>query len=104
MKLEYFEGDYVKKCIIILTIICIILCFMISAYYENTSLQVTNYEIVREKIPIDFNNYKIVQISDCHNAESKKINIDLVLTGHAHGRQIRISFVGGLVDQSRFVF
>lgn len=98
MKLEYFEGDYMKKkYIIILTIICITLCFMIYAYYENTSLQVTNYEITSEEIPIDFNNYKIVQISDYHNAKSKKLNNELISKIKKEKPDI-IVITGDLVD------
>ena len=31
-------------------------------HYENTKLQVSNYNIVNDKIPNDFNNYKIFVI------------------------------------------
>lgn len=46
--------------------------------YENTALQVTRYEIVDNKIPENFNNYRIIQISDFHNTISKKLSSELV--------------------------
>lgn len=68
-----------KKRIIIVLIIAIIL--LLCGFYlefENTTLQVTNYDISDSKIPEDFNNYKIIQVSDFHNTTSKKLTNDLV--------------------------
>ena len=67
-----------KKTIIIL--ISIILLFLVSLYlyYENNCLQVSNYIIECNRIPRDFNGFKIAQISDFHNTNSKKLTNDLV--------------------------
>lgn len=68
-----------NKKIIILSII-ILSCFLLIfyLYYENNFLTTTNYNIINEKIPSDFNNYKIIQISDYHNEMSNKLNKDLI--------------------------
>jgi predicted MPP superfamily phosphohydrolase len=54
------------------------MCFFVGAlliflilitYWGNTTVGVTQYSIVSEKIPADFNQYKIVQLSDLHDAK-----------------------------------
>lgn len=52
-----------KVIIMIFITITIVLCGLY-LHYENTKLQVSNYKIVNNNIPVDFNNYKIVQILD----------------------------------------
>ncbi len=64
--------------IIILIIFALISLLSYYLYYENNKLQTNNYLIVNERIPKEFNNYKIVQISDFHNTKSKKLINDLV--------------------------
>lgn len=68
-----------KKRIIIVSIIVIIL-LLLGFYFnfENTALQVTDYDVTDSKIPEDFNNYRIVQVSDFHNTTSKKLTNDLI--------------------------
>ncbi len=67
-----------KKIIIIL--ISIILLFLVSLYlyYENNCLQVSNYIVESNRLPRDFDGFKIAQISDFHNTNSKKLTNDLV--------------------------
>lgn len=67
-----------KKEIIICSSIIIICLLLIYFYYENTTLQITNYSISSSKIPSEFNDYKVIQISDYHNERSKRLNNDLI--------------------------
>lgn len=67
-----------KKIIVILIIIILLSLISYYLYYENNMLQVSNYVITSDKIPKEFNNYKIVQISDFHNTKSKKLHNSLV--------------------------
>ena len=67
-----------KKIIIILIGIILLLLVSFYLYYENNYLQVSNYNIESNKIPKDFDGFKIAQISDFHNTKSKKLTNDLV--------------------------
>lgn len=65
---------------IVIIIIFIVLLFLCGIYfkYENTKLQVTQYDIFNEKIPKEFIGYKIIQISDFHNTKEKSLIEDLI--------------------------
>ena len=52
----------------ILMIVCLLIVLMIS-YYENRKLTVNSYHITDKKCPRAFDGYRIVQLSDMHNAE-----------------------------------
>lgn len=67
-----------KRKIIIFVSILFVFLLMVYFYYENTFLKVTHYNIVNDKIPNEFNDYKIIQLSDYHNEASKKLNKDLI--------------------------
>ncbi|HSQ33664.1 MAG TPA: metallophosphoesterase, partial [Peptostreptococcaceae bacterium] len=42
--------------------------------YETKIIDITQYEIINPKIPREFNNFKIVNISDLHNKSFGKNN------------------------------
>lgn len=44
-----------------------IFILVVFCYWQNNSLTVSHYDIKNEKIPREFKNFKIVQISDLHN-------------------------------------
>lgn len=67
-----------KKEIIICSSIIMSCLLLIYFYYENTTLQITNYSISSSKIPNEFNDYKIIQISDYHNEKSNRLNKFLI--------------------------
>ena len=67
-----------KKEIIICSSIIMSCLLLIYFYYENTTLQITNYSISSSKIPNEFNDYKIIQISDYHNERSNRLNKFLI--------------------------
>lgn len=46
--------------------------------YETNMIEINKYEISNKKIPKEFNNYKIVQISDLHNKRFGKNNYKLI--------------------------
>lgn len=80
--------------IIIVSVCCLYL------YYENNFLKVSNYIISSEKIPNDFENYKIIQISDFHNTKSKKLTDDLVRKIEKNQPNL-IVITGDLVDATK---
>ena len=82
-----------------LIIIVLIVC-MVYLHYENTTLQITTYSLLDENIPKEFDNYKIVQISDVHNTKSKKLITDLVEAVKEQQPNI-IVLTGDLIDASR---
>ena len=47
-------------------------------YFDNTLIKVSNYKIKNEKIPKEFNNFKIVHLSDLHNYGFKNYYIKLI--------------------------
>ena len=67
-----------KTKIIIIISMVLLLLISLYLYYENNYLQVSNYTIESNKLPNDFDNFKIAQISDFHNTKSKKLTNDLV--------------------------
>lgn len=67
-----------KKIIISLIIIVLLSLISYYLYYEDNTLQVSNYIVTSDRVPEEFNNYKIVQISDFHNTKSKKLHNSLI--------------------------
>ncbi len=58
-----------KKIGKLIKIICVVALFICFFWYENHHLTVTTYTYQSEKTDADLNGYRIVQISDLHNAE-----------------------------------
>ena len=70
-----------KLLIILIPIITILLVISgIYFYHESTTLEVSHYEVSNSKITNDFNNFKIIQISDFHNTKNKKLVKSIITT------------------------
>lgn len=87
-----------KKLLFIIIFVISLLTFYL--YYQNHFLEKTNYIIESDSIPISFNNYKIVQLSDYHNETSKKLNTDLLHEIQKVKPNI-IVITGDLIDSKR---
>ena len=90
-----------KKITIIFSIICLLLILCgIYFYFENTTLEVSTYQIASNKIPNEFNNYKIIQISDFHNNTSSKLTKKLIAEIKNQKPNI-IVITGDLIDSTK---
>ena len=90
-----------KKTIIIISVmIAILVLCALYLHYENTKLQVSHYNIINNNIPVDFNNYKIVQISDFHNTKFKTLTNDLIEEIKEQKPNI-IVLTGDLIDSNK---
>lgn len=57
-----------KRVILIVTVVLLVgLCGW--TIWDNTALEINEYEIMSDKIPEAFSGFRIVQVSDLHNAE-----------------------------------
>lgn len=84
-----------KKKIIILSLAILILgCYL---YFENTSLITSNYTITSDLLPSEFDNYKIIQISDYHNEKSNRLNEKLLNKIKSENPDI-ITITGDFID------
>lgn len=60
---------------IVIVVIFIVLVFL---FIQNKWIVVSQYSVVNEKIPEDFDGFRVVQVSDFHNAKFGKNNMILV--------------------------
>ena len=96
----------------VLTILIIILALISFLYFSNNYLSTSFYEVTSNEIPKNFNNYKIVQISDLHSkyfgkkqsyliSKINKINPDIIVfTGDMYdgNRDENISCIKPAID------
>lgn len=91
--LKTFRGKAVVfGIVLVIAIFCI--------YFGNNSVVVSRYSVKSDKIPDSFNGFKIVQISDLHNAEFGKDNKSL-LQPIADAEPDIIVITGDLIDSMK---
>ena len=68
-----------RKSKTILTLISFLLIILIGwTLWGNTALEVNKYEIVSDRIPKEFDGFRMAQVSDLHNAEFGENNSKLI--------------------------
>ena len=66
-----------KKALLIVSVL-VLAGLAIWTLWGNTALEITEYEIMSDRIPEAFNGFRIAQVSDLHNAEFGEGNKDLI--------------------------
>ena len=89
-----------RKAIKIIFIFVIAVIAVIYLYWGNTKIGVTNITVTSENIPNEFNGFKIVHISDLHNAEFGDGQKDLIDKIEAQDADI-IVITGDMIDSRR---
>lgn len=77
----------------------IIICSLLYCAF-NTNLKITNYNYASTKIPIEFNNFKIIHISDLHNKNFGK-NQSLLINKIKNENPNLIIFTGDMIDKNQ---
>ncbi|MEK5037941.1 metallophosphoesterase [Sporosarcina sp. FSL K6-3457] len=88
-----------KRLCFFAVVIIALLCLMI--YRGNTTVGVTAYTIVSDKIPDDFNLYTIVQLSDLHDAKFGEDHVELVNKVKMIAPDV-IFITGDFIDSNRY--
>lgn len=87
--------------VIVVSIITLfVILFSVYLYYENNTLQVSQYEVISDHLPKEFNDFKILQITDFHNTKSHKLTNDLVTEVNKQKPNI-VVLTGDLIDANR---
>ena len=89
-----------KAKIFVLCLFFIAIVFLGWNIFQNQHIQINELTIKSENLPDDFQGYKIVQVSDLHNAEFGENNIDLLSAIKEQSPDI-IVVTGDIVDSRR---
>lgn len=89
-----------KAKIFVLCLFCVAIVFLGYNIIQNQHFEVNEITIKCETLPEDFQGYKIVQVSDLHNAEFGENNIDLLSVIKEQSPDI-IVVTGDIVDSRR---
>ena len=89
-----------RKSVKIIFIFVIAVMAVIYLYWVNTKIGVTNITVTSENIPDEFNGFKIVHISDLHNAEFGDGQKDLIGKIEAQDADI-VVITGDMIDSRR---
>jgi predicted MPP superfamily phosphohydrolase len=88
----------IKKLLFFVILLIFIVIFF---YFENNILTATNIELTLPNLPKEFNEYKIVQISDLHGKEFGKDNIKLI-TKIKEASPDLIFITGDFIDSNKY--
>lgn len=94
-------GDDMKRIIIVIIMFLLIITVIVFLYVQNHWLQVSNYSLAFSELPKEFDDYKIVHLSDLHDqtfGENQKKIIDQI---NAINPDV-IVFTGDLIDHRRY--
>ena len=89
-----------KKNIIVFTVAAVLILLIIWIAYGNTDLEINKFNIKSENIPAEFDNFRIVQVSDLHNSEFGKNNEKLIEMLKKADADI-IAITGDIIDSRR---
>ena len=78
-------------------ILLVILIIGVYLYFENNTLEISKYEVKSDKVTSEFVGFKIAQISDYHNTNSKKLK-NSILESLKDEKPNIIVITGDLVD------
>lgn len=87
-----------KRIITTLVVLILLTTVVINIIYNNNTLRITEYKIENNLIPENFNNYKILQISDFHN--NKNIKEKLISKIKEEGPDV-IMITGDFIDSRK---
>jgi predicted MPP superfamily phosphohydrolase len=87
------------KIFISIVIIAVLLRFFV--YFQNNVLVFSKYVLETKKISEEFNNYKVIQLSDLHSKEFGK-NQDRLVSKIIELKPNMITFTGDLVDSTKY--
>lgn len=96
------EGAFVKKKRMIIFIILAIvwLALIIWIIWGNTALELNRYTVSSNRLPEEFDGYRIAHVSDLHNTEMGKEN-EKLLTMLREAEPDMIAITGDLIDCRR---
>ncbi|MCM1545275.1 MAG: metallophosphoesterase [Ruminococcus sp.] len=89
-----------KKLLISAIVFAVLISSCCYLHFENTSMQVSKYEVGNAKIPSEFDGFKIAQISDFHNTQSERLKSDLISEIKSQNPNL-IVLTGDLIDSRR---
>lgn len=93
----WVKKSRIKKTAVILVLLFTLLCF---CYWQNNVIVITEFQYSNKNIPVSFNGYKILQISDLHNKTFGK-NQSILLKKTREIQPDIILITGDLIDGLR---
>jgi predicted MPP superfamily phosphohydrolase len=98
MRWQVLNKKIKKRLLYLLLGLVLLTCFF---YFQNNSIVTTSYNFSSDKVPQNFNGYKIVQLSDLHSKSFENNHSELVKKVKKVKPDL-IVFTGDLIDSDRY--
>lgn len=98
MRWQNLNKKIKKRLLYLLLGLVLLTCFF---YFQNNSIVTTQYNFSSDKVPKNFNGYKIVQLSDLHSKSFENNQSELV-EKVKKAKPDLIVFTGDLIDSDRY--